>query len=411
LGFLFPILFPSVPNEYHVLIQLLLPVLAVNVWISAFRTVLSSVLSAHERFDLARGSDLVVLALRTVGTIAALELGYGLEGLAAAIIGCNIVGLLVNYGLACRVHTGLRLWPLIINKERVRELVNYGIGAFAIAVSAKIIGQTDLVLVGNLIDVEMVTVYSVGAMLLYYSNTFLGQVAYTLFPSLQKAVARGELGSARWLLFRQARLAMILSIVMFVGFISFGEDFIRLWMYDPDHFPLDAVGQAALVMAILSASKLLLLFSYGCNSVLSATGHIGFAAKMTVAQALTNLTFSVCFVIFFDLGLAGVAAGTFFARLVTETFVVPPYACHKIGLKWSSYLLVVGGSSLLAGVLFAIICYGIRSILVCNNWLDFSLQVGLALMFYVPICLLLLVTADDRKRLSHKIGELLPGFS
>lgn len=409
LSMAFPWIFPSVPDEYHVTVTVLLPILAVNIWISAFRTVLSSVLAAHERFDLARSSDLIVLTVQTICTVMALKLGYQLMGLTAAVIGCNILGLLVNFYFAHRVHAGLRLWPLIMKKERVKELVNYGVGAFIIAISGKIIGQTDLVVVGSLVNIDAVAVYSVGAMLLYYSNTFLTQIGRTLFPALQKVVARGETGNARWLLFRQVRLAMILGIAIFIGFIAFAEPFIRLWMFHPEKFPKEAVAQAVSVMVILSGSKLLFLFSYGSRSILSATGHIGFAAKMTITQALTNLAFSVLFVVFFDWGLAGVAAGTFVARLLTDTFIVPPYACRKIGIKWSSYLSVVGGSGVLAGGLFTMICYGIRSLWTCHNWLDFFLQVGLSLVFYVPVCLLLLVTAEDRKRLSHKIGELRQG--
>ena len=201
IGFVFPSVFPSVPQEYHQTIIVLLPVLAINIWISAFRTVLSSVLAAHERFDLARGSDLIMLAVRTILTVFALNLGYHLIGLTAAVVVCNIVGLLVNLHLVRRVHHGLRLWPLMLNRERIGELYKYGIGAFAIAVSVKIIGQTDLVIVGNLINMDAVAVYSVGAMLLYYSNTFLGQIITTLFPSLQRSVAKGEMGSVRRLVF------------------------------------------------------------------------------------------------------------------------------------------------------------------------------------------------------------------
>ena len=46
LSLIFPKVFPSVPREYHSTIAILLPVLAVNIWISALRTVLSSVLGS-----------------------------------------------------------------------------------------------------------------------------------------------------------------------------------------------------------------------------------------------------------------------------------------------------------------------------------------------------------------------------
>ena len=408
LAMVFPWVFPSVPQEYCWIVEVLLPVLALNIWISAFRTVLSSVLAAHEGFDFARGSDLVMLAFRAIGTVIALKLGLGLIGLAAAVVGCNIVGLVVNLILARRIHRGLRLWPLLLKRERIRELYKYGIGAFAIAVSVRIIGQTDLVIVGNLINIDAVAIYSVGAMVANYSDTFLGQITTTLFPSLQGAVARDEMGSARWLLFRQIRMAMTLGILMYVGYITFGQSFIRLWMFHPEIFPQESVRKAAQVMAIISGAKLLSLFSFGSRSLLAATGHISFAAKMTVIEALTNLVLSVVFVVVFGWGLAGVAAGTLVARFLTQTFIVPQYTCRKAGINWWHYLVVIGGSGLGAGGLFGIVCYGVQQVLPARNWMEFFLQVGVATACYVPIALSLLVSADDRRRIGIKLRTLLP---
>ena len=409
IGFVFPSVFPSVPQEYHQTIIVLLPVLAINIWISAFRTVLSSVLAAHERFDLARGSDLIMLAVRTILTVVALNLGYHLIGLTAAVVVCNIVGLLVNLYLARRVHHGLRIWPLKLIRSRIKELYNYGVGAFAIAVSDRIIGQTDLVIVGSLINMDAVAVYSVGAMLLYYSNTFLGQIITTLFPSLQRSVAKGEMGSVRWLVFRQARLAMIFGLLMYVGFLTFCEPFIRLWMFHPVQFPQESVEKAAQVMAILSGSKLLILFGFGSGSLLAATGHIGFTAKMSLAQALLNLMLSIAFVVVFDWGLPGVAAGTLIARLLTHTFIVPPYACRKAGINWWQYLIVIGGSELVAGGLFATVCYGVQRLMPVRNWTEFFIQVSVATALYIPIALLVLVPADDRRSVARKMRVILSG--
>ena len=134
-----------------------------------------------------------MLAVRTVMTIAALEMGTGLIGLTVAVIGCNLVGLTINWIFSKKIHKQLKIWPLMLKKSRLKELYNYGIGAFTVAASAKIIGQTDLVIVGNLISIDSVTIYSVGAMLIYYSDTFIKQINRTYFPRLQKAVAQDNL--------------------------------------------------------------------------------------------------------------------------------------------------------------------------------------------------------------------------
>jgi O-antigen/teichoic acid export membrane protein len=337
IGWIFPSVFSSVPESYHGLIRILLPLLAVNVWISAFRAVFSSMLTAHDRFDIARGADVAVLAIRTIGTILILKHGYGICGLTIVVIGCSIIGLLVNWGLALRLYPCLRVWPLSLSRERVKELLGYGIAAFVSAIAIKIIGQTDLVIVGALISVESVTIYSVGAMLIYYSSTFIGQICTTFFPQLQRAAARDEMGHVRWLFFRQVRLTLVFGIPIYIGSMVFAEPFIRLWMLGPE-FSESAVKKAAVVMVILAASKLFLLFTLGSNQTLAAIGHIRFNAIIAITEAILNLGFSLIFVVVFHWELWGIAAGTLVARILVRTFVLPWYACQKVGLSWQKFI-------------------------------------------------------------------------
>lgn len=401
-GLIFPSAFRSVPAEYHGLVMVLLPVMAINVWFSAIGAVFSTVIIAYERFDITRGIDMGVLAIRTAGTIVALKLGYGLLGLMGVVVASNIVGLLANFVMAHRVYKPFKAWPLMLSKKRIRELMGYGAAAFITAISVKIIGQTDLVIVGAAIGVSSAAVYSVGATLIYYSSNFLGHIGDTFFPSVQRAAARDEMGSLRWLFLRQVRLGMILGILLNVGFIVFAEPFLRLWMLGPK-FPESSVQQAATVMAILAGSKLLLLLQGGAG-VLAATGHIRFPAVLAVVEAVGNLGLSLFFVLVLDWGLAGVAAGTFASRLLVSTFISPWYVCQKIGLRLSTFAIRIGGSAILSGGLFALACLGLRMLIRIDSWPRFLLAAGLALVAYAPIALLILVPPDDRRRLFRKIG-------
>ena len=407
IGLGFPFFFPSVPFQYHGLLRILLPLLAVNIWISAIGVVLSSILTAHERFDLARGADLIALAVRTIATIALLRLGMGLVGLTAAIILCNLIGLAANYLLTRNIHNNLKIFPFILMKERVKELYNYGIRAFFIAVSVRIIGQTDLLIVGTVINVDSVAVYSIGAMLIYYSGTFTKMIDNTFFPSLQKAVAKEKQNEANYILIRQIQLSLIVGILLFIGYFSFGKSFIRLWMYEPQNFPLSSVEKAAQVMAILSCSKLLLLLGAFSRSILAATGHIGFAAKMTAFEAIVNLLLSITFVLVCDWGLNGVAAGTFAAHLMFQTILVPYYACRKAGIDWSRIIFLTGVKGGICGISFFVACHYIQKFTPSSTWLEFFSQVFLAVLIYLPVAWLTLVPANDRDRVKNKVMTVL----
>ena len=73
LGVYVPRISERIPSAYHTVFGLVLPLMAINLWINAGQAVLSSVLSAHDRFDLTRGADLGALIVRTIGTIIAVS--------------------------------------------------------------------------------------------------------------------------------------------------------------------------------------------------------------------------------------------------------------------------------------------------------------------------------------------------
>lgn len=402
-GRTFPSLFPKVPPEYHSLLLILLPVMATNLWVSMFRGVLSSLLSAYDRFDLARGIDLIELAVRTIGTVAALSFGYGLAGLVFVTVGCNMVASLGTYLLAKQVYPAVRVWPPVLMRTRMRELLGYGIPAAISAAAVRIIGQTDVIIVSACIGFSAAGIYTAGANWLYYSHTLLGQVNTTLFPAIQRAVARGELGAARWLFYRELRLTAILGLPLLLGFVCFGQPFLQLWLYDPVEFPESAVAQAALVMGILAASKLLVLFWTGASSLLAAMGYIRFTAALSVVQAILNLGLSLVFVMVFGWGLAGVAAGTLVARLLTSTLVIPWYTCRVANLSLWHLLVETGGRIVLAGTAFAGICLLLQWVIRGQSWTVFVIQVVLALVFYTPIAVTFLVPKSDRERVLNRL--------
>ncbi len=406
LGWLFPFFFRSIPAEYHLVAQLLLPLLAVNVWLSVISGVFSSVLAAHERFDLARSVDLMVLVLRTAAVVVLLASGYRIVALALVTLGAHAVALAGNYVLARRVYPALRVWPVVLDGARLRELFGYGLGAFVAAVAVQVMTKTDLIIAGAVVGVAAVAVYSVGAMLVFHSETILAQIGTILFPSLQRSVARGEIGEARWLLLRTARAKLGFGVLVYVGMIVFAGPFIRLWMFGPQ-FDDTAVRQATLVMQLLAGANLLVLFVSSSWGLLNAMGRVRLTATMATAEATVNLLLSLLFTLGFGWGLPGIAAGTLTARLLVGTFIVPRVACAAVGVPWRQYLLEVGGLGLLVGSLFAGTCVGVRTVVPGATWGWFFVQVAIATALYGALAYVLLVPAEDRRRIRNYVEASL----
>ena len=399
LGLGFPYFFTSVRKEYHTLIACLLPLMALNIWVGCLGSVFSSVLTANQRFDLARGLDLLVLAMRSIGAVFVLTRGYGLTGFAVVVFVSSALAAVGNYLLARRVQPTLRAWPPSAHRARLKEMLGYGMAIFVSRVCVRLTGQTGLVVVGAVITVAEVTTYSVGAMIVFYTGSFILRIRQTFFPAVQQAVARGDLESARWLFLRQVRLAMVAGIPAYVGFIVFGREFVHLWMFHPVEFPEASVVGAAGVMAILSLSKALELLRIGSEGLLNSMGYIKLTASLNVAQTVVALSLAVLFPVALGWGILGVAAGNLVGCTLVGAFTMPWCACRKAGMSWRRHLWRIGIPAAMAGALFAGVCLAVKHVMPSRSWGEFFLKVVIALVLYVPVALALLVPAQDRKRL------------
>jgi len=397
LAWAFPLLFPSVPAEQAVTVRFLLPLLALNVWMSAMSGAFASILAAHDRFDLSQGVDVAVLGIRTGAIVAVLLSGYGIVGMTLATVGASALSLAGNYVLAHRVHPGLRAWPMGIVRDRLKEMFGYGVPSFLRNIVGMLIGQTDLVVVGVLLGVSAVTTYSIGAMLVWYSGPFIGQIAGTVFPSLQRSAAVGDVPSMRWTYMRLLKMILIVGLPMFLGYMFFGDRFICLWM--GPGFP-----EAFTVMTILSVARLVLLMSAGADSLLSATGNVWPLTIATGVEAVVNLTLSVTFVVVLHWGLAGVAAANLAAVVLGRGLFLPWLAARRISIGARAMAKGVLLPGLLCGALFAGWCFVVRTIVTGQTWTWFAFQVILALVGYSLVAIALLVPRADRARVWKFLG-------
>lgn len=403
LGWFFPFMFKGVNPEHYATVRILLPLMAINVWLSAVAAIYSSVLAAHERFDFARGVDMAVLAVRTIGTIYVLEQGWGLWGLVIVIIVGNVCAVFGNRIYAGRVCDKLCSFPFLYSRSRLKELFAYGLPASIANASVKIIGQSDLVIVAFALSVSSVREYNVGAMLILYTGSFFRVINRTLFPSIQKSVSRGKDGEARHLFFQQGRTYLCAGIVVYVGYAFYSEPFIKLWMLQ-DNFGLESVIASASVMSLLAVARLPTLLTNPCLSYSAAKGYVRFNALIVLVEAVTNVLLSILFVFVFGWGLLGVAAGTLVSRLLTSALLMPYHLVRNTNVTLRKLItdLIVPG--IISACLFSVGCFFLLRIFYPTYWHEFFLQIIILFIFWIPISYVFLLTNDHKHRIKNKLS-------
>lgn len=329
LSLFFHSIFTKVPAELIGGARLAIMLIALNLWLSFFGAAFNQILTAQERFDIFNGINLIVLAVRTAGTVIALKMGGGIVELAAVQVVSSIIGVLGACAAAYRIFPRLHLRPSLISRTQFRELFGFSIWAFVGGIAGRLLYWTDIVLIGILLGPVMVTFYSIPLMLIHYTRGIVTQVSRVLGPQTIKASSVGDYRELRWIFGWGSKVIMFLAIPLFMGLIVFGTEFITLWMpWRPAECRLSGS-----VLALLGVPQLVVWALSPGAAIIRGLGYVRFGAVMTLSQGAANLGLTLFFVIGLGLGLQGVALGTLIPMVIFNI------AIGAVILRWIHFPL------------------------------------------------------------------------
>lgn len=238
------------PRELLGVLMVVLPLMAVNLWLTFVTSIYRSVIVALDRFEVLNAVSIFALGIRAAGVVFVLNLGYGLVGLA-------VVGTLTNgLGLALVMISSARLYAHLhsslhrVKRERFSEMWKFGIASFVSRTASQFVYQSGSIITMIFLGPAMVAVYNIGTMLVQYGQKVVDQIGGTLFPSIMKAGSVKDMSGLQHIFVLYGRLAFFFGILLYIGFITFGGHFIALWVGP-------TFEQAAMVLGILSLSELL----------------------------------------------------------------------------------------------------------------------------------------------------------
>jgi O-antigen/teichoic acid export membrane protein len=395
-----PAIFPKIPGEFIPSARIVVFLIALNLWLTFLAAPFQQVITAHERFDLTNGVDLTVLAVRTAGTVWLLLSGYGLVALAINEVFSNVLGRAAVQVIARRVFPPLVIHTRLASWQQFREIFGFSVWAFVTAVGYRILSAADTVVIAILLGPQWVTFYVVGTMLLYRTRHLVGKLTMIFSPQMVQDCARHDWASLRRQFCVGNNLAMVLGILLFVGMIGFGREFIILWM--GPRFEISYP-----ILAIYASSSLVAVAFSLVGSIYSGLNRIRLSAAFVCANGLANLCLTLILVLGFDMGLLGVAWGTFFPGIILN---IPAglIAMRWIGIRPGTFFRTVAVRWLTLTALFYGVCVVIQLAPVASNWLWFAGKVALAAICYLPLCWAILLDADVKLQIRHVVAVRLP---
>jgi len=396
IGGLFDKIFTSLPREHFVETWIAMGIVGVNFAVALQSSLSRRILEAFNRFDLTNLILVIGLLIRSGGVVLVLTCGGGLIELALVTLGTFLLEAIAMRLAASRVWPGLKARREYVSRSEASHLIRLGVPLFFSNVSGMLISYTDFLIVGILIGVGRVTVYSIGYMLISHARQFLRQISRVLTPDLFKRAGAKDHAALRHLFLRSVNVTALACIPLFVGLLFFGEEFISLWMKRES-------GESALVLSILTIASFSMMAGSTAGVIIVGLGRARLSAGLAMIEAAVNLTLSLAFVMVLGWDLPGVAMGTLVSALAVGGMVRPIVACRMIRMSVPRFAMKTYAVWALAGTCFAAECFLVRLYGPAGSWGALGSKVAILAVLFLPIGWYVLLPADMRDKLRRKL--------
>ncbi|MGH2651997.1 MAG: oligosaccharide flippase family protein, partial [Actinomycetota bacterium] len=208
-------------------VVLQLGVLSLVVW--NFAAVYQSVVNGLQRMDVSTAIHGFQFLGYAVGTVLALQLGFGIRGLAATNLVVQLVGLLLSAHFAYRLDPGLRLHPRAV-RQHFTTLFRYGLNVHISAIAGLVNFHFDKLLINRVVGVSHVALYDIGSRLPLTLRSFPTLLLSALTPASAELEVRRGRAELYALFSRASRYVSLVAFPLFVGAMAMGQPFVDAWV-------------------------------------------------------------------------------------------------------------------------------------------------------------------------------------
>ena len=243
----------------------------------------------------------------------------------------NIIGNVIMSYIVDRLYNYLyneEITP--INQEEKEKFIRNIKGNTLGSIGAKIVFQTDSILMAKFINLAAIGIYGNYTYVLGFVAMLVNTVMGSITSSIGNLIHSEDTTLEAKISFLKKYQFIAFSLIYFasIGYLLFVHPFIIIWLGENLSF-----NQWTEIVIVIN----FFLTAYRQpNLVLISVHGLSYEQnKKVIAEILLNIFLSLYFLIVLDLGVAGILLGTIGSTLLTCTWY-EPYSVFKYGLKTSS---------------------------------------------------------------------------
>lgn len=336
---------------------------AVTVLTNGFR----GICTAYERFVFLRAQDITHSLLRVAMLFALLSAGYGAVAIVVTDLALNVLFAAVRVAYAF-MKLRIRLVLRSIHWSLLSEVVAFAFYVFLNAIVDQLYWKTGNVILGALASTNVVAVYSIGLQISTLYIALSTAISSVLLPQTVSAVEREASGAHLTdLMIRYGRIELLVLGLVLTGFVSFGQEFLRLWVgpgYETSYWV------AVIIVVPLSVP---LVQNMGI-SILQAKNKHRFRSLMYLGLALLNVGLSI--VLVRARGILGAAWGPAIGLTLGNVIVINIYYHRVIGLEIPRFFCELARGTLPILLVMLPIGLGLNRLWPDISWIGLLLKAG-----------------------------------
>jgi O-antigen/teichoic acid export membrane protein len=361
--------------------------------------VFSGVLTGSHRWDVHNALNAgtqVFIALSMIGTLL---VGGGLREVALAHTIGKVLGELTRIFFAYRVCPELRLRPSYWSPDEAKKLLSFGVKTWIGGLAALILIQTNKLVVASQLGPAALALYARPSALMRMVGTLVNKFAFVLVPTASSLQGSGRDQEVRDLMLMGARAGTAIVLPLTLGLAILGGPLLVLWM--GPHY------DQGLVLTILALTFAPSLSNRPVNGILAGLNLHGFLALTNTIVMVVGVALSVLNVAVLEWGLVGAAVAVGAPRLLISGFVVPGYACRRLGVRLSKFVREAYALPVAISLPFALVLWLSRAAFADRPLPALVCGILLGVPILVPLYWRYLVPPRIRQRASDSVARRL----
>ena len=270
--------FFRISAEYRIVFTALVAMVGSGWAVGSIFNLFSAVVEGYQRFDITSRIWISTIALRTVGLVAVLWLGYRLKAMAAVVLATLALGYILNYITLRRVFPPLRFSMSSMRLSMFRQMLAYGVHTSVATIGGQVLNQGAPLLLAHFLPTAFVGYFSLPVRLLRYSVDMVCKVGFVTGASAAEMAAKGEYAAVYEMGLYVNRYCLALFSPLALALCLYGKEFLQLWIS-----PTFALQSAPIIPVIAVCTTLGIAGQFNSSSILYGLGkHRGFAYSLLV---------------------------------------------------------------------------------------------------------------------------------